>query len=81
MAWQILAMWSIVLVTIVWFMRDEKRLRHDAKLEAAARYYAHAPKYRHISVDDAFTTPMPTRRVGGLSESQRAYMQGMAQQD
>jgi hypothetical protein len=57
MAWQVLAMWGIVIVTITWFVRDERRLRAEAKLAEAARYYAHAPKYRHVAVEAARTPP------------------------
>ena len=57
MAWQILAMWGIVIVTITWFVRDERRLRADAALAKAARHYAHAPKYRHVTVDAPVPVP------------------------
>lgn len=75
MALELLAMWMIVIVTVVWFIRDEKRLRAEADIEQAARYYAHAPKYRHISAERA-ADPItaPPRRTGGLSSEQRAYI-------
>ena len=41
MVWQVLAMWAIVIVTITWFVRDERRLRREAALVQAAAYYAH----------------------------------------
>lgn len=77
MAWQILAMWSIVIVTITWFVRDEKRQRRDNELAEAARYYAHAPKYRHVTAEPAVVEAAPVRRVGGLSAAQREYMQSL----
>jgi hypothetical protein len=76
MAWQVLAMWGIVIVTITWFVRDERRLRAEAKLAEAARYYAHAPKYRHVAVDEPVA--VPARRVGGLSPKQRELLQALA---
>ena len=76
MAWQLLAMWGIVIATITWFVRDERRLRADAELAEAASYYAHAPKYRHLAVDEPVA--VPARRVGGLTSKQREYLQAFA---
>ena len=77
MVWQVVAMWVIVIVTITWFIRDERRLRADAVLAKAARYYAHAPKYRHVPAERPVAAPAPTPRVGGLSETQRKVLRGM----
>ena len=76
MAWQLLAMWGIVIVTITWFVRDERRLRADAELAKAASYYAYAPKYRHLTVDEP--VPVPARRVGGLTSKQREFLAAFA---
>lgn len=81
MVWQVVAMWAIVIVTITWFVRDERRLRREAVLARAAAYYAHAPKYRHVSVEPAETAPAPAPRVGGLSRSQREFLEGLAQKN
>ena len=75
MVWQVVAMWVIVIVTFTWFIRDERRLRADAALAKAARYYAHAPKYRHVTADQP--VPAPASRVGGLTEAQRRALRGM----
>lgn len=75
MAWQLLAIWAIVGVAVVWFVRDEKRLRQAADLQRAARYYAHAPKYRHVSAEPVVIQEAPPRRTGGLSQEQRAYIE------
>ncbi len=48
---QLAAIWVIVLASIIWFVRDEVRLRRMARLEQAARYYAEAPQYRHVRVE------------------------------
>lgn len=77
MVWELLAMWAIVIVTLVWFFRDEKRRLADADLARAARYYAHAPKYRHV-VAEPIPVPVPVRRTGGLSEEQRAYLKSLS---
>ncbi|MHA6689357.1 hypothetical protein [Devosia sp. A449] len=76
MAWELLAMWAIVIATLVWFVRDERRVRAEAELERSARYYAHAPKYRHIRVEQPPAPPQ--RRPGGLSAQQRAFMAALA---
>ena len=46
MAWEIVAIWAIVVATLVWFRRDEDRERSKALAEQA-RYFATAPRYRH----------------------------------
>ena len=78
MAWELLAMWAIVVATIIWFIRDEKRLRAEAELKRAARYYAQAPKYRHVSVEPAEAPALPPRRTGGLTQVQRAFIAELA---
>jgi hypothetical protein len=47
---QLGAIWAIVIVCLVWFVRDELRLRRDARLNEAARFYAAAPQYRHVHI-------------------------------
>jgi len=72
MAWELLAIWTIVIVAVTWFVRDERRLKADARLTKAARYYAHAPKYafaaRSVAQPDA-----PKPRSGSLLRNDRAY--------
>lgn len=46
MAWELAAIWLIVAATLVWFMRDEKRLRQE-KLAEKARLYATGAAWRH----------------------------------
>lgn len=72
MAWQLLAIFVIVMATVIWFIRDERRVRADAVLVKAARYYAHAPKYRF----GARNVPQPVApkpRTGSLLRNDRAY--------
>lgn len=76
MVWQVVAIWAIVIGTITWFVRDERRLRRDAALTEAAAYYAHAPKYRHVVAEPA-PVPTPPARTGGLTEAQRKVLRGM----
>lgn len=79
MAWELLAIWGIVIATIIWFVRDERRLRAEADLERAARYYAHAPKYRHVAAKREPAPPAPVHRPGGLSRQQREFLAAFAQ--
>ena len=72
MEWQLLALWAIVLVTVIWFVRDERRQRADARLARAARYYAHAPKFRHVSRAER-VTEQPKPRAGSLLRNDRAF--------
>jgi len=77
MAWEMVAIWVIVVATLVWFVRDEKRRRADARIAEAARYYAHAPSYRHRAVEPPAAVPLPPRRTGGLDSVQRNYLRSM----
>lgn len=78
MVWQLLAMWAIVIVALVWFVRDERRIKAEARLAEAARYYAHAPRYRHVSSQPEPARPTPLRPPGGLTASQREFFIGLA---
>lgn len=71
-AWQLLAIWAIVLSTIVWFVRDERRLEEEMVLARAARYYAHVPKRQSIRPEPI---PLPKPRSGPIRHSDRAYFQ------
>lgn len=46
MVLQLILMWSIVAMTLVWFVRDERRTRRD-KMERQALLFATAPAWRH----------------------------------
>lgn len=46
MAWEIVAIWAIVIATLVWFHKDERRIKAE-RLAQRARYFATAPAYRH----------------------------------
>lgn len=70
-AWQVLAIWVIVASTIVWFVRDERRLESERVLVRAARYYAHAPKRRQIIRPESI--PLPKPRPGAIRHTDRIY--------
>jgi len=74
MAWELVAIWLIVGVTLFAFVRSEQR-REMAALKARARHYAIAPAYRHQTVD----APMPQAYMPtGLSQSDRLFLQTLA---
>lgn len=74
-AWQLLAIWAIVLGTFVWFVRDERRIEADRALARAARYYAHAPRFRALAQPEP--TPLPRPRSGAIRHADRAYFEQM----
>ena len=78
MAWEVLAMWAIVIATVIWFIRDEKRLRAEAEMKRAARYYAHAPQYRHVTAEPIAQPAAPRMRTGGLTRVQRAFIEALS---
>lgn len=51
MLFEILAMWLIVVTTLVWFVRDEKA-RYDNALNTKALAYALVPHYRRPIAPD-----------------------------
>ena len=74
MEWQLLAMWMIALTTMLWFVRDERRLR-AAVLARQARYFA-SPAYKHPRRfgPAPITVPLPPRRQpSSLLRTDRAY--------
>ena len=73
MIFQVVAMWLIVLATIVWFRRDEKR-RRDGALSAQALAYAKTPYYRHPAPAESAPS-MPIARQAGLRAADRAYFE------
>lgn len=76
MIWQLLAIWILVIATLVWFIRDERKRISDAALARSARHYARAPQYRHVSAEPA-TMPAPARRTGGLTAEQRRVFEAL----
>lgn len=50
LAWEVLAIWAIVIAIIIWFVRDERRLAWN-RIEAQARHFAVHPPARRIAED------------------------------
>ncbi|MHA6299612.1 hypothetical protein [Devosia sp. CAU 1758] len=78
MFWEVLAIWAIVAATLVWFVRDEKRLRLD-RLAARARQFATGSAWRHR--DAAPPTPVPAPRPAPRSATdiQRRFIEELQQ--
>ena len=47
MAWELVAIWLIVAATVIWFIRDEDRIKQQ-KLAERARLYATGAAWRHM---------------------------------
>ena len=62
MAWEIPAIWAVVIVTVIWFVRDELRQRVRAVPVRTVSSVAHAPRYRDISVEPLGTRAPPLQR-------------------
>ena len=75
MIWQLLAMWLIVAVTIVWFVRDEGQ-RRDLKQRLQAQRFAATPHYRGPYREPEMAPPPLRRRT--LSAADRAFLENIA---
>jgi hypothetical protein len=73
MVFQLLAMWLIVVVTLVWFVRDERQ-RGAGKLRLQALHFAAAPHYRGAYREPEAVSPPPLRRPT-LSAADRAFLE------
>lgn len=76
---ELAAIWIIVILTFVWFFRDEKR-RNEARVESMVAAYATAPHWRHRPAAP-IELPVATRGAsqGGLTHAQRKFFQQMQQ--
>lgn len=74
MALELLAIWAITIATIIWFLRDERRIARE-KLEAAVTYYASAEAYRHRPAEPEPVAEIRPRIGGGLTAAQRRFFQ------
>ena len=78
MAWQILAMWGVVMASISWFVRDERRLLANASM-AQARW-CHAYALRCPQPSGAQPPPAAnSARPEGLTQTQRNFLEAFAQ--
>ena len=78
MAWELLAIWLIVAATLVWFVRDEKRLRLD-RLAARARQYATGSAWRHREPAPPAPLPAPRPAPRSTTDIQRKFIEELQQ--
>ena len=72
MAWEILAIWAIVILTVTWFFRDEQRLR--------SRPAPDMPATSHVQVAaEPIERPVvaPRPRSAGLTADQQAFVKAL----
>lgn len=81
MAWQILAIWAVVMVTITWFVRDERQLLANASL-AQARFLYGAPHYTTPTpaAADPASAPVaaPPRPARELGRDGKAFLEALS---
>tara|TARA_R110002020_G_scaffold102381_2_gene240448 strand:+ start:1228 stop:1479 length:252 start_codon:yes stop_codon:yes gene_type:complete len=80
MAWQIVAIWAVVMVTITWFVRDERRLIANASL-AQARFLYGPPHYTAPVPEAAAasaTAAAPGRPIRELGRDGRAFLEALS---
>ncbi len=77
MFWEILAIWIIVVATLIWFFRDERRIGDD-RLKAQARRFATESIWRHRASGE----PAPVRpyRADTVTDIQRKFAEEMRRQ-
>ena len=79
MAWQVLAIWIIVVPVVVSFLRSESQMQ-QARAWANRPRAALRPRQTGLSLlqpKPAVPMAQPAVRTGGLSESQRAFLNAM----
>lgn len=77
MAWEVLAIWAIVLTTIIWFVSDERRERAN-RLDEQALNFATSPAWRHREA--ALRPAAPQLPSDDLIEIQRRFAAEMRRQ-
>ena len=76
MAWQILAIWALVMASIAWFVRDERRLIANASMAQAAFLYP--PSSHGDDADEDNAAAPQTGRRAGLSSVEREFLQALS---
>lgn len=78
MIWQVLLMWVLVIATLVWFVRDERRLKAEAA-QAQARQFNRTRPRGPIFGPRPMDVPLAARRTGGLTVAQRCALMTLQQ--
>lgn len=78
MVWELIAIWAIVIATIVWFVRDERR-EQSRRLEQQAIRFATGSAWRHR--EPAAPRPAFVRaQSSDLTDVQRKFLEEMRRQ-
>lgn len=83
MAWQVLAIWIIVIPVVVSFLRSEADMR-QARARARHWHAASRPNRANrpqLTPQPAVAMAQPALRTGGLTQSQRAFLNAMVKAD
>lgn len=78
--WQLLAIVAIAALTLLWFIRDERR-RTDRALAAKAHYFAATPHYRPLVAAQLPAVVQQPARTTGLRQTDRAYFDRMMREN
>lgn len=77
MVWEILAIWIIVVATLIWFFRDERRIG-DERLKDQARRFATESIWQHRASSE--TAPTSPYRSDTVTEIQRRFAEELRRQ-
>ncbi|MBU1306685.1 MAG: hypothetical protein KKF33_14355 [Alphaproteobacteria bacterium] len=77
MAWQVVAIWIIVIPTVLAFARTEKASRNARQMARLASYTRPVAVGVPARLQRNETPTKPVARTGGLSPSQRAFLEAM----
>lgn len=81
MAWQVLAIWIIVIPVVVSFLRSEAQTRRKPMRHRYAAMLATRPVRSQLTPQRSTAPATPAPRTGGLSPSQRAFLSAMVKAD
>lgn len=81
MAWQVLAIWIIVIPVVVSFLRSEAESRRVRVRHWHAGPRADRPIRSQLTPQPELAMAQPAPRTGGLSPSQRAFLSAMVKAD
>lgn len=81
MAWEIFAIWAVVIATIAWFVHEERRLIANASLAQASFLYPRAPKGEATSPAPVGTSRVDAapRRQQELGPASQEFIQALSQ--
>ena len=86
MAWEIVAVWAIVVPVVIWFWNDEKAIRHRLLNARAQRFATHPFRRSDVSHEDETLASTRAERaaapvIGDLEEHERAFVRAIERTD